>query len=372
MVCENPRTIWMRTKFPAYIKDEETLHKYNKPSMHYKEGWQEITVPCGQCDCCKMEKANEWATRITNEAECWDFKGIFLTLSYNNANLPFNKEKLTTLKRKDIVNFKKRLRKFAEKHQPAIKEWINPQTGKKERPIRTFECGEYGFNGTRAAIGGNPHYHMILMNWMPDDLVFEKYSQKSGLPIYKSKTIQKLWGKGDCPIGYITYESASYVARYTMKKNGLAKVKRKYYDAEVMDEKTGEFKIKRKFKNIQGLQEREFISMSTCPGIGKQYFIENREKIKNNNCIIIKGKDNVKNCKIPRYYRKIWQQIDWLDYERWRYELKKQYEKTEKEEIKKYNLPNEWWDITKISWISQKKIENWKARKDALRKREVA
>lgn len=372
MVCEHPRYIYLRKKYPIHINSEEELHKLNKPSMKYKSGWKQIAVPCGQCKACKIEKANDWATRITNECECWDNKGIFLTLSYNNENLPFNKDGLTTLKRKDIVNFKKRLRKYAEKHQPAIKEWTNPQTGKKERPIRTFECGEYGFNGTRAAIGGNPHYHMILMNWMPNDLEFDKISAKSGLPIYKSKTINKIWGKGHCPIGYITYESASYVARYTMKKNGLAKIKREYYDTEIIDEKTGEIIPKTKYRNKKGLQENEFISMSTCPGIGKEWFVKNIEKVKKNKCIILKAANDIKSRKVPRYYRKVWQEINWLDYERWKYELKKEYEKIEKEEIKKYNLPKEWLTERKISWINQKKIENWKARKDRLEERKVA
>ena len=371
MVCENPRYIYLRNAYPIHVHTEKELHKLNKPSMKYKKGWQQIAVPCGSCACCKIEKANEWATRITNEAKMWDYKGLFITLSYNNPNLPWTKNKeLTTLCRKDLVNFKKRLRKYAEKHKLPFKEWKNPYTGKIERPIRTFECGEYGFNGTRAAIGGNPHYHMIVLNWSVDDLVFDKISKKSGLPIYKSETINKIWGKGHCPIGMVSYKSAAYVARYTMKKNGLAKIQREYYDVEEFDEETGQTIIKTKYRNKKGLQESEFISMSQ--GIGRTWFLENKEDVKKNNCIIIAANDNVITRKVPRYYRKIWQEIDWEEYEKWRYKIKKIYEIEEQKELKKYNLPEEWLEERKVYFISQKKIENWKAKKDRLQRRDVA
>lgn len=371
MVCQNPRYIYVRAHYPNRKMSEEELHKYNKPSMHYREGWTQIAVPCGECDACRIDKANEWATRITNEAEEWDSKGIFLTLSYNNDNLPMNKEKgVTTLKRKDIIDFKKRLRKYAEKHELPLKEWINPFNGKTERPIRTFECGEYGRNGTRAAIGGNPHYHMIIMNWVPKDLKFDKISKKSKLPVYTSKTINKLWGKGYAPIGLITYESASYVARYTLKKNGLAKVKRRYYDVEEIDPKTGEVKIKRKFKKIIGIQEPEFISMST--GLGKSWFIKNKDQIKKNNCIIIHTAKGAATKKIPRYYRKLWEKMDWLEYERWKYAYKKLMEENTIKEINKYNLPKDWQWEQKLKWANDNKVKNWIAAKQRLKQREVA
>lgn len=351
-------------------KDEDILHQYNKPSMTYKAGWQQIRVPCGECEECRIDKANDWATRITNEAEEWNNQGIFLTLSYNNPNLPMTKEGLTTLKKKDIKDFKKRLRKYAYKHKLPFMEWVNPYTGKNERPIRTFECGEYGMNGTRAAIGGNPHYHMIIFNWSPDDLEFDKISKKSGLPIYKSKTIDKIWGKGYCPIGKITYESASYVARYTMKKNGLAKIKRQYYEVEELNEKTGVIKRKRKFKNIKGKQEAEFLTMSQ--GIGRNWFIKNINSIRSNDCIIIHGKNGAKTKRVPRYYRKIWQQIDWLDYERWRRKIQLKIEAQEPEIIKKYALPDDWWPERKLFWIEKYKIKNAKLKREMMKRREVA
>lgn len=370
MTCQNPRVIYVRRHMPINAgKDEDVLHQYNKPSMTPRAGWQQLIVPCGECDECRIDKANDWATRITNEAEMWNNRGIFVTLSYNNPNLPM-KNGLTTLKKKDIQDFKKRLRKYAKKYKLPFMEWENPYTGKIERPIRTFECGEYGHEGTREAIGGNPHYHMIIFNWDPEDLIFDKYSKKSGLPIYKSKIINKIWGKGYCPVGRITYESASYVARYTMKKNGLAKVKRKYYFEEELNEKTGEIKTRKKWHNIKGKQEPEFLTMSQ--GIGRTWFIKNIDSVRYNDAVLIKGKSGTKIKRVPRYYRKIWQQIDWLDYERWRRKIQIKIEAQEPEIIKRYNLPDLWLDEQKLYWIQKYKIENSKIRREMLSKRNVA
>lgn len=367
MTCYEPRIIYTRKHYPIHIHSEDELHKLNKPSMRYRKGWQQIIVPCGHCEGCRIDKANDWATRIMNEAETWDNKGIFLTLSYNNPNLPMTKEGLTTLKPEDIRNFKKRLRKYAENHKRPFKEWINPQTGKQERPIRTFECGEYGTNGTRAAIGGNPHYHIIIMNWAPDDLVFDKISKKSGLPVYKSKTIEKIWGKGYCPIGLITYESAAYVARYTMKKNGLAAKKREYYD-EIQPDGT----IKTKYRIKENIQKSEFITMSTMPGIGAQYFYDNFEKIKRNKHIIVKSSTNAKIKRVPRYYRKLWEKLDWESYHQFKYEIQKEAEENLLQEIKKYELPEDWLLEKKLQHIAKIKLDNWRAKKERLTRREIA
>lgn len=59
---------------------------------------------------------------------------------------------------------------------------------------------------------------MILWGWKPNDLKPLKMN-KTGDWLYTSKKIQTKWGKGIVIIGNLTYESASYVARYTNKKN---------------------------------------------------------------------------------------------------------------------------------------------------------
>lgn len=363
MVCIHPKIAYQRKYYPISGNcSEDNLKRLNKISFTYKKGWRQIELPCGECPACKLSKANEWATRIECEAKTWNNKGIFVTLTYNSHNLPKNKDGTPTLLKSDMQKFKKRLRKYVKKHQEAISYWKNPHTEKTEKPVRTFECGEYGPKN------GRPHYHQIIFNWIPNDLVEYKIS-KDGHKLYKSKTLQKIWGKGFIIIGMISYESASYVARYTMKKNGLAKVKREYYTAEEIDKKTGEIKIKTKFRNIKGKIENEFITMSTSPGIGAQYFYENFQKIKNNNGILINIKGTAKIKKIPRYFRKLWEKKDWEDFERWKLRNKNIVQEQHIKKIESYKLPSEWHILKKEKFVREKELDNQK-HKFRLLKRE--
>lgn len=80
-----------------------------------------VMIPCGKCEGCLIDKSNSWSTRCMLEAKNWP-KNCFITLTYNNKNLPKNR----TLVKKDLQNFWKRLRKT------------------QEGPIRYLACGEYG------------------------------------------------------------------------------------------------------------------------------------------------------------------------------------------------------------------------------------
>lgn len=359
MVCFEPNYIYMRNHYPINANSsDKNLKRLNKPSFNrYQPDWIQMAVPCGKCEGCRLDRANDWATRITNEFECWNNKGVFVTLTYNDKNLPFTNDGYPTLKPKDIKDFKKRLRKYCINHEPAFKEWINPATGKQERPIRTFECGEYGEKY------GRPHYHMLIMNWEPKDLKYWK-TTKEGNILYKSKTLQKIWGKGFTPIGRITYKSASYTARYTMKKNGLTSKKREYYDT-IGDEGLPVTK----YRYVEGPIKSEFITMSNKPGIGRQWFIDNFQKVKENSCILIKSDNTVKIKKIPRYYKKLWEKMDWEDYERWKYQQQKIMIKNQIKLVESYNLPEEWIWERKLKFANDKKIEQFKAKMNKLRQR---
>lgn len=363
MVCLNPKIAYQRAKMPinGNISDKN-LKRLNKISFTYKEGWQQIKLPCGECPACKLDKANEWATRIENESKTWEGKGIFVTLTYNNPKLPITNEGLMTLKKRDIQNYKKRLRKYIAKNNEAITDWKNPTTGKIEKPIRTFECGEYG------PTNGRPHYHQIIFNWVPKDLRLKEIS-KDGYPLYKSKTLQKIWGNGFVLIGMISFESASYVARYTMKKQGIAKTKREYYDVCEPDDETGALVMKTKYRTLRGKIEPEFVTMSI--GIGKDYFIKNKEKIKENNGILINAKGTVKLKKVPRYYRKVWEKLDWEEYENWKYHYKEHIENKINNIIKQFNLPAEWQHWKKENHANQIIIDSQKHKFNLLKRNNI-
>lgn len=166
---------------------------------------QRITVPCGRCLECLNRQASEWALRIDQEAR-YHSVNSFITLTYNESHVP----DLGHLKRSDLQNFIKRLRKK-----------IYPQK------IRVFYCGEYGSKKLR------PHYHVIVFGWAPPDLRFFKFD--GNIPLYRSSLVEKLWSRyylddsfnpafdpmGFVTVGAVTHDSAKYCAKYLQKLRPL-------------------------------------------------------------------------------------------------------------------------------------------------------
>ena len=110
---------------------------------------------------------------------------------------------------------------------------------------------------------------------------------KSG-DLYTSEMLTKLWGKGHCSVGALTFESAAYVSRYIMKKvNG--KLAKSHYEA--IDYETGEiFNLK-----------REYVSMSRRPGIASGWFDKYKNDVYPSDTIHIGGR-----CfRPPKYYDNI-------------------------------------------------------------------
>lgn len=166
---------------------------------------EKMSVPCGKCFACQLNKARDWAIRIMQEESCHE-ESIFCTLTYNDKNLHRVSATQATLVKKDLQDFFKRLRK---------------NTGKK---LRYFACGEYGENYAR------PHYHCIIF----------------GLSRSEEAYISMSWTFGFVQVGSVSFGSASYVARYTTKL--LTKDKEKFYSVNKL--------------------QKEFALMSRRPGIG--------------------------------------------------------------------------------------------------------
>ena len=217
-----------------------------------------MTVPCGQCTGCRSEYSRQWALRNMHEASLKP-DNCFITLTYNEENLPQN----NSLDKKAFPKFIRSLRQK------------NPREA--ENKIRYYACGEYGDNF------GRPHYHAILFNYFPSDLVHLKKD------LYTSKSISDAWrNKGHASVGMVTFQSAAYVSNYVQKKiNG----KQKLDHYSKYDKNTGE---------LISWREPEFSLMSRKPGIGKKWFDKYYKDIYQT------GKDglhmNGKFMKPPKYY----------------------------------------------------------------------
>ena len=48
---------------------------------------RELSLPCGQCVGCRLERSRQWAVRCVHESQMHDFSS-FVTLTYNDDNCP--------------------------------------------------------------------------------------------------------------------------------------------------------------------------------------------------------------------------------------------------------------------------------------------
>ena len=147
---------------------------------------QGMYVPCRKCVECKVQYAEDWARRVVLEAKKHE-KNCFITLTYNDANLP---EGASVCKRSAQL-FMKKLRKA-----------IAPIK------VRYFLCGEYGAEKNR------PHYHAILFGYDFEDKRYFS-TDRRGNPIYRSPLLEKLWTYGFSSVGdRLDFETAKYCAKY--------------------------------------------------------------------------------------------------------------------------------------------------------------
>lgn len=210
---------------------------------------------------CLLDRSQQWAVRCMHEAATHSFNS-FVTLTYDDKNLPDG----GTLRPDHLKAFLKRLRK--EKLFSEIS-------------IKYFACGEYGDENKR------PHYHAILFGIdFPDKRPYKK--NKRGDMLFTSEHLEKIWRFGKCWLGSVTYQSAGYVARYTLKKAG------KQFDAghyQKLNLETGE---------IIDVHP-EFQRMSRRPGIGHAFYERFKSDIYPSDEVIVEGKS----LKPPRYYDRL-------------------------------------------------------------------
>jgi hypothetical protein len=146
--------------------------------------------------------------------------------------------------------------------------------------VRFFGCGEYGEDNLR------PHYHIILFGYdFPDKKPWRQTG--SGHITYRSEELETLWTFGHSEIGTVLLQSAGYVARYVMKKV-TGKAAAEHY---------------RRIHPVTGEQvsvSPEFITMSTRPGIGAEWFTLYAREAFPSDFVVIDGEKRP----VPRYYAK--------------------------------------------------------------------
>ena len=228
-----------------------------------------LSLPCGQCIGCRLERSRQWAMRCMHEAQLHSVN-CFITLTYDDTHLPGDK----SLAYPDFQKFIKRLRK---------------QLGATK--IRYYMAGEYGENF------GRPHFHACIFGYDFHDKKLWKRTP-AGSKLYRSENLEKLWPFGYSSVGDVNFESAAYVARYIMKKITGKKSSEHY---EEINDETGEI-VKR---------VPEFNKMSLKPGIGAEWYKKFKSDVYPHDYVVVRGKK----MKPPKAYDKMYKKTNPFEYD---------------------------------------------------------
>lgn len=215
---------------------------------------QDLVLPCGKCDGCKLEYSRVWAVRCTHEASLFKHN-CFLTLTYDNYHLPPNR----SLVKADFQKFMKRFRKRFSGLSPVKR--FNRRLGFEENlfPIRFYMCGEYGEQNFR------PHYHSLIFNFDFPDKVPVRGS--GDYILYSSEILQSLWPLGFSSIGAVNFKTAGYVARYALK--GVGDFDRRHY---AVSAKCCPIDTNKQFPEIKSVCIPQYTDMSRAWGIGSMWY----------------------------------------------------------------------------------------------------
>lgn len=209
-----------------------------------RNGRSFVTVPCGKCLACLMNKRSDWTFRLMQENNNIEQTSKFVTLTYDDESIPLTDEGLMTLRKSDLQNYFKRLRLY------------------NNEKIKYYAVGEYG------ELTRRPHYHIILFGSDTDTdviIAWTAYDRRKKEFIFKGKV----------DIGKVESRSIHYVTGYLIGKNF----------------EFGEYDEKR--------VEKPFSIMSK--GIGENYML-NAKWHKENEYFYVHS-DNGNKLRLPRFYK---------------------------------------------------------------------
>jgi hypothetical protein len=311
--CTRPLTAWYSKHINPKTGKREIVFNHKQaiqPDDHFN-------IPCGRCIGCRFEKARQWAMRCVHESKMHE-NNCFLTLTFDDEHLA-KRENPYTVDKRDFQLFMKRLRKIAD------------------QKIGYYHCGEYGEKTLR------PHYHACLFNYDFADKQFAKRSGGNNLYVSeilngtaimqkyfphlknssnsteKRRNIKGLWPFGVCLIGEVTFQSASYTARYIMKKmNGQGK--------DRINTSTGLKHYERSNEQGEIIEVNpEYTTMSTKPPIGRSFLEKYKSDMYPKDYMTVNG---IK-MKPPKYYDRWMEEKEPLEFE---------YVKEKRKDVKHENM----------------------------------
>lgn len=155
-----------------------------------KENYGESNVfnlPCGQCESCRRNYAEQWGIRCTLEAEMHSYN-YFVTLTYDENHIQYAN--------------KKDLRKFIDRMEFHV-----------QKKFPYFACLERGEET------GRYHWHIIL--FLDKELTLYDPTKLNGYYYYHAKELYRTWNFGLHNLAPFVSTCARYVAKYTTKNGRI-------------------------------------------------------------------------------------------------------------------------------------------------------
>lgn len=206
-------------------------------------------VPCGKCPPCLRRRQFNWIFRLEQE-QLISQSSAFITLTYNDENLPWSKKGYPTLDKTHHQLFIKRLRQKINTH------FNDPE--KPNKAIRYYSCGEYGETHNR------PHYHSIIFN-LPID-----YFKHPAL-------LDTDWQHGNTYLAKCNHNTIKYVTGYINKTLYT-------HDQHELDDRKKEFSLMSK-------------------GLGSSYITEAKKSYYKKVLTPFLTIEDGKKTPMPRYYK---------------------------------------------------------------------
>lgn len=266
-----------------FMRDEIGAHNYYQGLINSRDNVNQgfFLRPCGKCEDCRFDEARDWTNRIVCESLmykpglCW-----FVTFTYDDDSLVYS----TVNKRTGEL-----LESFVPTlHPPHVDTLIDSLRKHFERNeeytgIRFYFCGEYGTKSFR------PHYHFCFFNLpfeLGKDLKYYKTNYEGDI-LYNCDWLEKIWNKGYVVVAELNVKTASYVARYCLKKQFSTDEFLSVYDQY----------------NVHPV----FSGMSTHPGLGFSFFEKYVDKIYSDDYVQLPNGARVTP---PRYFDKLYEKIN--------------------------------------------------------------
>lgn len=158
----------------------------------------DITVPCGTCLACRVNKQNEWKTRLQITQQ-HSSSAYFITLTYDDEHMAKDSNFQPGFSKYHLQCFHKLMRKKLKQGNFISKSELGEfRLSLEDRPFKYYLIAEYGAKGENH----RPHYHGLYFD-LPDDIYLTDC------------LVRACWPNGLIQVDEITPGRINYVVNYS-------------------------------------------------------------------------------------------------------------------------------------------------------------